>query len=797
MAPKPVGGPPATEVLDHLATRYGNAHELLMDGADAAMKGAWAEHGAAAITGSPAAWVDAAAPLMEGIQTTAASNAAAWVDVQAAAMGVDALPAVAAPLVETAPAALTSPVLRGQSLLAKGMDVADAVDTVSTYVSRLTTTATRAAEHAGRSQRTTQVQDAVAKAVAGTPSGQAADWDGYYAAMGVSAPKGQKKSLLWKRVPDSRACGWCRVVADQLYSEDGVKGKWHAFCRCTWRLATPEDAASIGQYGNSKWEDVIDQPAGTKAKPKAAEAEVPVPPPDLYDAPAGPALPDLSPEPLGPAVPAKPAYATPVYPGDASTLTPAAASEQVKGGVHTKQVLADENGDLWLFKPQEEHRTHLDVAANEIARRGGLDAPETYMATVGGKSGSLQKMYGTSSTRRNAFGTGEFNPSKLTPKDLETLQQHEALDWMIGNHDAHSQQWVRVGFANQGAPVIGVDKGQAFKYAGADKKDWKYHPNKVHGAPEPVYNLMAKGHVEGTVNLPMLHVKGNPAKGMRGTIDNLQGIPDDEYRALLRPYAESAAKAKQLAKGTDLAGDVEGFLDHAVARKNGLSDEMEAYHTLVQNQRNRYARKVAGPKPAKVLPGDLVDRPGAPKGHFKEYVDPSEAHLRISTAPAVHKPGAKVYTGGSYGPINRGLRGQTLPAGYENTVRALDASMVAPKKPLTVVRGTNLPGRWGQDPGSLVGKVIWDDGYTSSSVGTKAAFGGGQYLHIALHPDNALGVWAKPFSFHPGENEVILARGTHMLVHGARRDGHAWILDTEVVSKEWAEAAGVLAPKPL
>jgi hypothetical protein len=786
----------AKEVLDDLAGQYGQSFELLLDGADTAMRGLWME----AATTDVAAWQQAAAPLVDGIQQAAAQGAATWVDVQAAAMGVPLpAPAAAAVPVEAAPAVLGSPPLRLQTLLAQGMDYADAVAQTSNYVSRLTTTMTRTAEHAGRAHKTKQVASGIAKAVAGDDWKAAAaaevamnpEWAAYYKKMGFNPPGMPKapKMLLWVRVPDARACGWCKVVADRLYTEEGVKGQWHAYCRCTWRLATPDDV--VGKYAKGEWQELI----GQKAKPTPAKqlADAPTAQ-DFYDGDVGPALPDLYDTALGPALP--PLYSTPTYPGDVDLLQ-RAPSEQVSGGVHTKTVFQDENGDLWLFKPQDEWRTHLDAAANEIARLGGLEAPPTYMATIGGRQGSLQRMYGTKATRRDAFGSGPFDATKVSAADVEALQQQQALDWLIGNHDAHSMQFVRVGYASQGAPIIGIDKGQAFKFAGTDELNWKYHPNKVHGAPEPVYNLLAKAHIEQGTPLPLLNLKGKGkhADAMEATIGRLQAIPDAQYRAILRPYAEAAAAKRSLAVGSTFANDVEAFLDHAVQRKADLLDDLTAYHKNVHRAQGRLLRKNRKDTAA---PPTVAAGLGGPQGFERRYADAGQAARALDVGDAKHHAAAKVYTGGDYSGINGALRTKgSLTAEHRRTVEALDKVMAPPKEVVTVVRGTTLPYQWQADPGSLVGKVIWDEGFTSSSYSDRAAFSGPSYLHITLRPETSRAVLATPWSkYGTREREVIIDRGSHFFIHGARKDGNAWIIECEVVSPEWARQAGVLAAPP-
>ena len=230
-----------TQLLDELAREYGRQWELLLDGADYAMTGAWYDAGGP--TSRAATWALEARPLIEGIQVTAADLATGWLDTQASFLGAVELPPATPTVLEPPTAVLEAPPKRMNRLLADGLDYADALDTTSGYVRRLTTTTARTAEQAARAQRA----DAVANALP-------ADYD--------SRRSRGRKVLNYRRVPDARACGWCRVVADRLYSEEGVSGRWHAFCRCTWRLAVGGDAATLGQYSRGRWEGVIDQRAG-------------------------------------------------------------------------------------------------------------------------------------------------------------------------------------------------------------------------------------------------------------------------------------------------------------------------------------------------------------------------------------------------------------------------------------------------------------------------------------------------------------------------------------------------------
>ena len=82
------------------------------------------------------------------------------------------------------------------------------------------------------------------------------------------------QQVMYTRVLQAGACGWCRVVADRMYSAASFNraqsGSWHTKCRCTWRMATPTEAAEFQPSLNEgEWAGVIGQPFN----PAAAAAD--------------------------------------------------------------------------------------------------------------------------------------------------------------------------------------------------------------------------------------------------------------------------------------------------------------------------------------------------------------------------------------------------------------------------------------------------------------------------------------------------------------------------------------------
>lgn len=62
-------------------------------------------------------------------------------------------------------------------------------------------------------------------------------------------------AMMYRRVPQAGACGWCRLVATRLYSlasfratGGGQSAPWHGACRCAWAAVTLSDATS---YANA------------------------------------------------------------------------------------------------------------------------------------------------------------------------------------------------------------------------------------------------------------------------------------------------------------------------------------------------------------------------------------------------------------------------------------------------------------------------------------------------------------------------------------------------------------------
>ncbi|GGO63182.1 phage minor capsid protein [Nonomuraea cavernae] len=155
------------------------------------------------------------------------------------------------------------------------------------------------------------------------------------------------------------------------------------------------------------------------------------------------------------------------------------------------------------------------------------------------------------------------------------------------------------------------------------------------------------------------------------------------------------------------------------------------------------------------------------------------------------------YTGFSYSPMNRALRG---PAGTgspetRQLIDDLDKAMTRQSvpEPVIVHRGvkSDFTKANGVDLGSqeemegLVGRVLRDKAYMSTSVGRNAAFSDNPIALAVRVPagHNALNV--DGLTVNPGERELILRRNTTYIVHAVYKVNNKWFVEVEVVPDDW------------
>lgn len=229
------------------------------------------------------------------------------------------------------------------------------------------------------------------------------------------------------------------------------------------------------------------------------------------------------------------------------------------GGTGEKHLYEDADGNQYMFKPaqtkqgvKEPFRADIQEAASKLSlmlKDNPLDTVEVKKVTIDGQEGTLQKVLPATG---NIQGKSVKN---MTDKQRQQLLEEHTVDWLLGNFDGHSGQFLQM----RNGRLVGVDKDQSFRFIDdpkAKKMSLDYDPNGV----TPVYNTLFKGHKSGDFTLDL--------DGVGKMVKRVENIPDKTYRENFRSYAEGIH-----GKGAK----AEALLDKIVARKNSLRSDYEEF----------------------------------------------------------------------------------------------------------------------------------------------------------------------------------------------------------------------------
>ncbi|MHC4253445.1 MAG: hypothetical protein ACYS9X_30375, partial [Planctomycetota bacterium] len=166
------------------------------------------------------------------------------------------------------------------------------------------------------------------------------------------------------------------------------------------------------------------------------------------------------------------------------------------------------------------------------------------------------------------------------------IQREHAFDWLISNHDGHPGNMIRT----KDGRLVGIDKGQLFRFFGKDRLAVTYNPNPERSLYNDVFGAYADG--KDVALAPLAH------GDIKGLFKRVDALSDDEFRRILSPYAKRASGAGRLAYGTE-----DAFLKKVLARKKSLRKDMGAFYRQLDAKR----RKALGVRPAPRKPFTKID----------------------------------------------------------------------------------------------------------------------------------------------------------------------------------------------
>jgi hypothetical protein len=289
------------------------------------------------------------------------------------------------------------------------------------------------------------------------------------------------------------------------------------------------------------------------------------------------------------------------------------ANAKKKGfsGAHTKYIVTDEHGNEYLFKPYNDglHRVWADIISAKVAKAMGIPTVEMGSKPVkifippafGGSYagvhsvGSVQKI--VPELKNNSISHWVKSKFKGCPQHVvEQLQREHVMDWLLGNNDAHAEQFI----IDKNGQLIGVDKGQAFKFYAQDALSLDYDPNvNKNVGHEQVYNLLLLAAKNGHIKLDW----GVVHKFIENEASNLSSL---QWAQMVKPYADNSV---------EWANKWNKFVNLATARKaNLLKDFKKLYDsagipTEYNADKKTYVKAAPLPKP--VLPASETYEPKA------------------------------------------------------------------------------------------------------------------------------------------------------------------------------------------
>ena len=250
------------------------------------------------------------------------------------------------------------------------------------------------------------------------------------------------------------------------------------------------------------------------------------------------------------------------------------------GGTGKAYIYKDADGQEWIFKPGKNkdgtiahYRTYVTEAAYKVQSIVDPDTavPVARFTDVKGTFGAMQKKIDGSniSSELNKLYNGQDLPADLKSQ----IQREHVTDWLIGNFDGHSKQFI----ADSSGRLVGLDKDQAFRYLqekASRTMSYSYHPNAVYGENEPIYNSLYRMFAKGDIDLD--------PNDVLPYLKRVESISDKEYREIFREYAESLNGKGKAA---------EALLDDIVERKASLRETYRTFYEELLGERT--GKKVA------------------------------------------------------------------------------------------------------------------------------------------------------------------------------------------------------------
>jgi hypothetical protein len=240
-------------------------------------------------------------------------------------------------------------------------------------------------------------------------------------------------------------------------------------------------------------------------------------------------------------------------------------------------------GKKYLFKPptfgKGDADAHMNLAVAQLMKEVGLETPDFFVSEHNGKPVSIQ-----SEITNLAGDLNGVDVKALSGKQVLEVQKNFVVDWLTGNFDNNRDNHV----AKKDGKIVGVDKGQSFKFYGQEKLDGKWKPNQNYGRPF-IYDILDE-YAKGT-EIPVANPKKDKAFG--DFILAVQKIPPERIREIFMPYAvrAEAQGVKVFNKDNTVKEEfnTEKFFKKFEKRQKNLKKDFDKFYAIqsLKNGRQR------------------------------------------------------------------------------------------------------------------------------------------------------------------------------------------------------------------
>ncbi|MDP9843262.1 phage minor capsid protein [Streptosporangium lutulentum] len=466
--------------------------------------------------------------------------------------------------------------------------------------------------------------------------------------------------------------------------------------------------------------------------------------------------PDLHPSLVPPKPKPKPAPPTPTpTPTPAPASTPALTGVEAgdfsklrqvggQGGSNPGGLFEDENGNRYYVKTQksEQHAAN-EIASTRLYAAAGIRVPEIHRGR-----GAPGLPDGVQTASRIIDGV-QTTPEKLRGPAREGF----AVDAWLANWDTAGLTFDNMLLTDSG-DVARIDTGGSmlFRAQGDPKGD-------AFGDTVPEWTTMRD--------------KGTAPQASRLFSDM---TPAEELAALKRVEQVTPDAIRSIVADSGLP---ESIADKLIARRADLLQRLPASDRRTSSMRDAARHR--------------TNSEGMRWLQDKMPAIPSDQWVREERRAIWD------YTGNSFTSMNNALRRGGGSSATMKRIDDLDKAMTRQKVPESVIVHRGVDSGYTQANGvdinspdemyGLIGRVMRDKAYMSTSVGQRAAF---TYQPIRLMlrvPGGHEAINVDGLSANPGERELLLRRDTTYIVHSVYKVGSKWFIEAEVVPDDWFDDA--------